>query len=128
QVIGGKDPLCSKGGLSRIFAVSTLNGDPQLFDAQDLPVRNYEVKDFVTNPFTESGMTKNESSKDPNAPKEICDTPTMERLRKSLEEIFPANCKFSNQTVDIKTISSDTRLLCIAPVPVCTIKKNWREH
>jgi PilC-like protein with beta-propeller domain len=128
QVLGGKDPLCSKTGLSRIFVVSTVNANPFLTDANSLPVRNIEVKDFVTNPFTEAGLTKNPSGGGGGAPAEICDTPTLQRVKQGLMSLFPVNCKFSNQTVDIKTISSDTRLLCIAPIPVCTIKKNWKEQ
>jgi type IV pilus assembly protein PilY1 len=132
EVTGGKDPLCSKTGLSRIFVVSTVNGNPFLNDVNNTLVRNLEVKNFVTNPFTEAGLTKNTAgsggSGGSTPPEEICDTPTLNRLKQTLQTLFPARCKFSNQTVDIKTISADTRLLCIAPVPVCTIEKNWREH
>ena len=32
-----------------------------------------------------------------------------------------------NYMVDIKTIASDTSLVCIAPVPVCLVTKNWKE-
>ncbi|HEY9421679.1 MAG TPA: PilC/PilY family type IV pilus protein, partial [Thermoanaerobaculia bacterium] len=129
EVTGGKDPLCSKTGLSRIFVVSTVNGNPFLSDVNETMVRNLEVKNFVTNPFTEAGLTKNTPEGGSGTrPEEICDTPTLNKLKQSLQALFPARCKFSNQTVDIKTISSDTRLLCIAPVPVCTIEKNWREH
>ncbi|HKV11174.1 MAG TPA: PilC/PilY family type IV pilus protein [Thermoanaerobaculia bacterium] len=134
QVTGGKDPLCSKTGISRIFVLSTTNGNPFLTDAGDNLVRHLTVSQFVTSPFTEQGLTKNVSSSSgggPNPstpPQEICDTPTQQRLKESLKKLFPVNCKFSNQTVDIKTISADTRLLCIAPIPVCTIEKNWKEH
>ena len=133
QVTGGKDPLCSKTGISRIFVLSTTNGNPFLTDASDNLVRHLTVSQFVTSPFTEQGLTKNVSSGSGSGsgstpPKEICDTPTQQRLKESLKKLFPVNCKFSNQTIDIKTISADTRLLCIAPIPVCTIEKNWKEH
>jgi len=130
QVTGGKDPLCSKTGLSRIFVVSTVNADPFLTDANGLSVRNLDVKNFVTNPFTEAGLTKNApvGGGTGTTSDSQCDTATMLTLKEALKKLFPVNCKFSNQTVDIKTISSDTRLLCIAPVPVCTIEKNWKEH
>jgi hypothetical protein len=131
-----KDPLCSKLGDSRIYVVSTTNGDAFLTDAAGGLVRNMQIRDFVTNPFTEAGLTKNTSGGtggggtggSSSTPSEICDEPTQQKLKESLKKLFPVNCKFSNQTVDIKTISSDTRLFCIAPVPVCTIEKNWREH
>jgi hypothetical protein len=134
QVTGGKEPLCSKTGISRIFVLSTTNGNPFLTDASDNLVRHLTVSQFVTSPFTEQGLTKNVSSggsgpnPPPPPPQEICDTPTQQRLKESLKKLFPVNCKFSNQTIDIKTISADTRLLCIAPIPVCTIEKNWKEH
>ncbi|MFL6194722.1 MAG: pilus assembly protein [Thermoanaerobaculia bacterium] len=133
-----KDPLCSKLGDSRIYVVSTVNGDPFLTDSAGGVVRNMQIRDFVTNPFTEAGLTKNTGggtggsggggTGGTSTPSEICDQPTQQKLKESLKKLFPVNCKFSNQTVDIKTISSDTRLFCIAPVPVCTIEKNWREH
>jgi len=51
----------------------------------------------------------------------------MLRLKEQLKTLFPIHCKFSNQTINIKTISAKTSLLCIAPVPVCVIEKNWKE-
>jgi Tfp pilus tip-associated adhesin PilY1 len=134
-----RDPLCSKLGDSRIYVVSTVSGDPFLTDAAGALVRNMQIRDFVTNPFTEAGLTKNTGSGTgggtggtgggtSGTPAEICDQPTQQKLKEALKKLFPVNCKFSNQTIDIKTISSDTRLFCIAPVPVCTIEKNWREQ
>ena len=128
----GKDPLCSKTGTSRIFVVSTVNGNPFLQDASGNPVRYATVNDFVTNPFTEDRSLKAASAapgggSGSGSTTEICDTDTMNQLRTSLMSLFPANCKFGNQTIDIKTVSSKTALFCIAPVPVCTIEKNWRE-
>ncbi|HYO13618.1 MAG TPA: PilC/PilY family type IV pilus protein [Thermoanaerobaculia bacterium] len=138
EVIGGRDPLCSKTGISRIFVVSTVNGNPFLTDVEGAQVRNMIVSQFVTNPFTEQGLTKNDFSgggdpHDPNPPpppptrEELCEDETMLRLKQQLQTLFPSNCKFSNQTVNIKTISAKTSLLCIAPVPVCVIEKNWKE-
>ncbi|HEV2852549.1 MAG TPA: hypothetical protein VHC97_07070 [Thermoanaerobaculia bacterium] len=31
-------------------------------------------------------------------------------------------------TQNIETIQSDNGLVCIAPVPVCLVRKNWREN
>jgi PilC-like protein with beta-propeller domain len=129
-VSGGRDPLCSKTGTSRIFVVSTVNGNPFLRDANNVAVRNATVNDFVTNPFTEDRLLKSASSGTGpgGGGGEICDTETMNALRNALKTIFPANCRFTNQTVDIKTVSSKTALICIAPIPVCTVEKNWREQ
>jgi PilY1 beta-propeller domain len=123
-----KDPLCSKTGTSRIFVVSTVNGNPYLTDASGNLVRNRVVNDFVTNPFTEDRSLNTASSGSSTPPKETCDDDTMNKLRESLKALFPPTCRFSNQTIDIKTISSKTALLCIAPIPVCTVEKNWREQ
>lgn len=131
-----KNALCSREGDSHVYIVSTVNGNPYLDSGTGL-VRSFKITGFVTNPYTESRQTKNAvpstgggtgGTGSGTTPVEICDTPTQDRLKESLKSIFPINCKFSNQTIDIKTISSDTRLFCIAPVPVCTIDKNWREH
>lgn len=132
---GAKNALCSRGGNSFVYIVSTVNGNPYLDSGAGL-VRNFKITGFVTNPYTESRQTKNAVNNPGGGtggggttpPVEICDTPTQDRLKESLKSLFPVNCKFSNQTIDIKTISSDTRLFCIAPVPVCTLDKNWREH
>jgi Tfp pilus tip-associated adhesin PilY1 len=132
-----KNPQCSRDGTSNVYIVSSVNANPYLTDVGGAPARSFKITGFVTNPFTESGQTKNVSSSGSGsgsgsgtagATTEICDTPTQLKLKETLKTLFPVNCKFSNQTVDIKTISSDTRLFCIAPVPVCTIDKNWREH
>jgi hypothetical protein len=139
EVTGGRDPLCSKTGISRLFVVSTVNGNPFLTDLNGAQVRNMVVSQFVTNPFTEQGTTKNkidtsgEGGSDPGgggggAGDPLCDTETMRALKEQLKTLFPVNCRFSNQTVNIKTISAKTSLVCIAPVPVCTIKKNWKEN
>jgi Tfp pilus tip-associated adhesin PilY1 len=123
-----KDPLCSKTGTSRLFVVSTVNGNPFLEDVSGSLVRNRVVNDFVTNPFTEDRSLNTASSGSPTPPKETCDEPTMNQLRETLKTLFPVNCRFGNQTIDIKTISSKTALICIAPVPVCTVEKNWRQQ
>ena len=121
-------PQCSKSGISRIFIVSTLTADPFVQPPAGVTapaVRQFEVANFVTNPFTEQRQTKNET--DGIAVKEICDDPTKNAIMESLKTLFPPTCKFGNYMVDIKTIASDTSLVCIAPVPVCLVTKNWKE-
>jgi Tfp pilus tip-associated adhesin PilY1 len=122
EVTGGKDPLCSKTGISRVFVVNTVNANPFMKDLNNQWIREKEVPTLVTNPFTEQGQTKN----DPKAA-EICDEPTMMTLMNTLKALYPQNCKFTNYRVDIKTIAADTGLVCIAPVPICIIEKNWKE-
>jgi hypothetical protein len=38
------------------------------------------------------------------------------------------NTQFASHTQNIETIPSDNGLVCIAPVPVCVVRKNWREN
>lgn len=122
------ETICKKGGSSRVFIVSTLNADPFVAPPSGVtapPTRMFQVKfNLVTNPFAEQGQTKNESTGVP----ELCDDPTKLAIMESLKSLFPPTCKFSNYRVDIKTISQDTSLVCIAPVPVCLIEKNWKEY
>lgn len=120
-------PQCSKTGFSRIFIVNTLNADPFVqppTGVSEPPTRAFEVANFVTNPFTEQRQTKNKTAGDDA---EICDDPTKMAIMESLKTLFPPTCKFGNSMVDIKTIAADTTLVCIAPVPVCLIQKNWKE-
>jgi hypothetical protein len=119
--------LCAKSGISRVFIVSTLNADPFVQPPSGVTtpaVREFEVPNFVTNPFAEQGQTKNAST----GVDEICDDPTKMAIMESMKSLFPPTCKFSNYRVDIKTISADTSLVCIAPVPVCLIEKSWKEY
>lgn len=129
---GTKNGLCSREGNSNIYIVSTVNANPYL-DSGGTSVRSFQIKGFVTNPYTEARQTKNTtpsggSGGSGGTTTEVCDSLTQQRLKESLKSLFPVNCKFGSQTIDIKTISSDTRLFCIAPVPVCTVDKNWHEH
>jgi len=120
-------PQCAKTGVSRVFIVRTLDAKPFVTPPSGTtapPTRYFEVPHFVTNPFAEQGQTKNESS----GVEEICDDPTKLAIMESLKkDLFSPNCKFGNYRVDIKTIAADTSLVCIAPVPVCMIQKNWKE-
>ncbi|HVG07918.1 MAG TPA: PilC/PilY family type IV pilus protein [Thermoanaerobaculia bacterium] len=121
-------PQCSKTGISRIFIVSTLTANPFVQPPSGVTAqatRQFEVSNFVTNPFTEQRQTKNDTGT--TTVKEICDDPTKIAIMESLKTLFPPTCKFGNYMVDIKTIASDTSLVCIAPVPVCLITKNWKE-
>jgi hypothetical protein len=121
-------PQCSKTGISRIFIVSTLTANPFVQPPTGVSTpatRQFEVSNFVTNPFTEQRQTKNVTGT--TTVKEICDDPSKIAIMESLKTLFPPTCKFGNYMVDIKTIASDTSLVCIAPVPVCLITKNWKE-
>jgi Tfp pilus tip-associated adhesin PilY1 len=126
QVSGGKDPLCSKTGTSRIFIVSTVNGNPFM------ATRYIQVSTFVTNPYTEQGQTRNDDLSthdaddfgvDPNSD----EAKRLTQVMNSLKSRFSSKCKFSNYRIDIKTISADTGIVFIAPVPICIMEKNWKD-
>jgi Tfp pilus tip-associated adhesin PilY1 len=125
EVSGGRDPLCSKTGISRIFIVSTVNGDPFM------TTREIVVPTYVTNPYTEMGQTRNpgdESYGDDDLNKVTAEEKDrLLRVMDSLKALLPGNCKFSTMRRDIKTVSADTGVVFIAPVPICIIEKNWRD-
>lgn len=125
QVTGGKDPLCSKTGTSRIFIVSTTNGN------QFMTTRYIQVSTFVTNPYTEQGQTKNLDTSGHDADdfgvQNSDERARLTGVMNSLKSLFPSNCKFSNYRIDIKTLSADTGVVFIAPVPICIMEKNWKD-
>lgn len=120
-------PTCSLGGNSHVFVVNATNGDGLITDA-GVQARWMEVKDFVTNPFTESGQTKKVRSDDTLGDDADELSSDLRQIMESLKDLFPPQCKFANYRVDIKTIASDTSLQFIAPVPVCIIEHNWKEY
>ncbi len=122
-----RNDLCSRGGTSRVFVVNTTNGDAFMKNASNLPTRFFEVSTFVTNPYTEQGQSKNPLAEAPGSNADEL-TENLKAVMEELKKLFPANCKFANYRVDIKTISADTGVVFIAPVPICIVEKNWREH
>jgi hypothetical protein len=118
---------CSRTGKSRIFGVTTTNGNGLLFDEGER-VRAFTIADFVTEPYIEPSATKNpgnEGNEGGNADDLSADhIAIMEELKK----LFPSNCKFANYRLDVKTLSSDTGIHMIAPIPICIVEKNWKEY
>jgi PilC-like protein with beta-propeller domain len=131
-VSGNKDPLCSKTGFSRVFVVSTTNANSFMQAADGTSTRLLQVSTFVTNPYTEQGQTKNvETTTGKNAdqfgPVGSADAARLANAMESLKSLFPRNCKFANYRIDIKTISADTGIVFIAPIPICIVEKNWKD-
>ena len=122
EVSGGSDPLCSKTGSSRVFIVNTTNANQFLRDEYDEKTRYMTVANFVTNPYAEQSQTRNPETTDPSPPL----PPDLQDVMEALKSLFPTNCTFANYHIAIKTISADTGVIFIAPVPVCIIEKNWR--
>jgi hypothetical protein len=87
----------------------------------------------VTNPFVETSATKNKPNTpcDPTAGECESDVPLCaekSEVTRRLKELFPDNCQFANFTQNIETIQSNNGLVCIAPVPICVARKNWKEN
>lgn len=121
---------CSLRGNSRLFVMSTINGDTYQRDILSRLVRYRELNFFVTNPFAEQGLTRNTVTNEDADNDGVPDnqlTPNQEAIMSSLKALFPKSCRFSNQRIDIKTITDETEVELIAPIPVCTIQKNWKE-
>ena len=116
---------CKRTGVSRIFAVNATNANGLLVDTSHNVSRYIQIADFVTEPYTEQSATKNPVSTGGGSSNQL--TPDLLQVMSQLQKLFPANCKFGNFRVDVKTLSSDTGVIFIAPVPVCIIEKNWKE-
>ncbi len=116
--------LCSRGGTSRIFTVLTTNGDA-LINIDGDPARFVARDSFVTNPFVEHAQTQNTTGNANDPGTEL--SADQKEMFEKLKQLFPANCKFNNFRLDIKTIRADTKVMLIAPMPVCQIEKDWKE-
>jgi len=122
--------VCAKGGDSHIFTVMTTNANPVQKDDSNAWERYRLVPVFTTNPYTEQSATANRSgSGSGSGSGQNADQLTDSQLAimQQLKDLYPANCRFANFRIDIKTIRSDTGVELIAPVPVCMVQKNWKE-
>jgi len=119
------EPACALRGISRAFAVFTTNGAGTLFDDSGTRVRTTEISSLATEAFIERGQTKNPAQDGQSSSDAL--TAKLQQVMDELKRLFPENCKFANYRLDIKTISANTGVVHIAPVPVCIIEKNWRE-
>lgn len=119
--------LCAKTGRSRIFIVNTTNANSFMVGADGLRTKYFMVSNFVTNPYVEQGPTRNPLSNNNTTPNADQLNATLTQVMTELKKLFPKNCKFTNYRLDIKTISADTGVVFIAPVPVCIVEKNWKE-
>jgi len=121
--------FCAKTGTSRLFVVNTTNGFGLLRDFGGQMSRYRSVKNLVSQAFAEPGANSEPPSGDPGDPPQEYDELTAFDLEvmETLKSLFPSKCRFANYRIDIKTITSDTAIERIAPIPVCLIEKNWIE-
>jgi hypothetical protein len=118
------DPVCSRGGTSRIFVVLASNAN-SIMDVDGLPSRYRLVPSFVTSPYVEQGATKNASSGTPNS--EVLDT-VQKAILADLKKFFPPGTKFANYWISVSGIRSDTGYERYATIPVGIVERNWKEH
>jgi len=117
---------CSKAGNSNIYGVNTTNANALLQDDTGQDVRSIQTSTYVSNPFAETGSSKDVDAGDDG---DTADDLSQKHLdiMESLKGLFPTNCKFANYRIDVKTVAADTSLQLIAPIPVCLIEKNWKD-
>ena len=117
---------CAKTGTSRLFVVNVTNGDGLLPNATGDLNRFKAIGQFVTQPFTEPGQSHNTAASTGGATADDLSADDI-RVMNIIKGLFPADCRFSNFRIDVKTIASDTSVQRIAAVPQCIIQKNWKE-
>jgi hypothetical protein len=117
--------VCVYLGTSNIFTVLATNGDAVLGSTPES--RSRQVLAFVTNPFVETNISKNPRGSTPQPQNSAVCSPNS-AIRATLRSLFPTGCKFTAFTQDIKTFQVDTKLECIAAIPVCVREQNWRDQ
>jgi hypothetical protein len=124
QAIVFEESICRETGTSQIFATLITNGDGLLFNEASEAVRFIEVQELVSSVFTEQSQTKN-----PPPPGGIEAVPdNLQDTMEGLKSLFPSNCKFPpGYRIDVKTRTTDTGIVWIAPVPLCVIEKNFKD-
>jgi hypothetical protein len=131
---------CSKSGFSKVFVTSTVNARPFVSDPDTMDPFFKIAGAFVSEPFTEIGYSSDGPADDgggggpggggpgggggPN-PGDLTDEERA--VMEALRDLFPENCRFTNQRIDVRLVTSDTQVRRIAAVPVCVIEKNWKE-
>jgi hypothetical protein len=114
---------CARRGTSRLFGVLTTNANGILFESGSR-TRFKTEETLVSQPFIEQGQTRNPGDAS-LTPEEL---ENLEAIMEELKKLFPPSCRFANYRLDIQTVSADTGLVRIAPIPVCIIQKNWKEY
>lgn len=140
----GSDPVCSRTGTSRVFAVNTRNADGLLFDA-GTRIRGTDIAGFVVSPTLERAGTQN--IYDPNDPSSgsirpdttpddpsddqnllACeDSPDCMLTLAEMQKLQPDNCKYSAQRHNMPLTTDLLVKVDEIPIPICIIDKNWVE-
>jgi Tfp pilus tip-associated adhesin PilY1 len=118
----GSDAVCARGGDSRIFVVLATSANPLISSG-----RFRLVPEFVTNPYVEQGATKNPPSGGGVRDTEDLDN-IQQEIMKELKKLAPQDCKFANYWFSVSGIRSDTGYERYATIPICVMRRNWKEH
>jgi uncharacterized membrane protein YgcG len=148
------DGVCALGGTSHLFVVYATNGN-SISTVGDTTTRFRVVPSFVTNPYTESGTTKNpppgyggsggaggsggggtggsggggnNNGSGNQKAGSGCDDATQQEIVAAIKKLYPKSCKFANFTVKVNGLLQDTGQVCYATVPQCIIERNWKEN
>ena len=123
---GQPEPLCGRQGSSKIYAVQTTNANSVLVDPGTREAtRALDLGDaFAAEAFVEPGLNKNPRGGEPAAGQL---RPEHRAVMEKLKRLFPSSCRFANHRLDIKTMTAETGVILVAPVPVCIVEKNWKE-
>lgn len=130
--------VCALGGTSHLFVVFATNGN-SVATVGGTATRFQVVSSFVTNPYIESGTTKNPPSSNGggggggggggnSTAGSGCDEKTQQAIADQMKQRFPRSCRFANYSLKVKSIRQDTGQVCYATIPVCIIETNWREN
>jgi len=131
------DGVCALGGTSHLFVVFANNGN-SVSTVGGTATRFRVVSNFVTNPYTESGTTKNPpgggggggGSTGGGTPMSGsgCDDATQQEIVAAVKKLFPKGCKFANYTVRVNGLLQNTGQVCYATIPLCIVEANWKEN
>lgn len=128
------DGVCALGGTSHLFVVFATNGN-SVSTVGGTETRFRVVPNFVTNPYTESGTTKNPPSSGGGSngggnskTGSGCDDATQQEIVAAVKKLYPRGCKFGNYSVKVNGLLQTTGQVCYATVPLCIVEANWREN
>ena len=131
------DGVCALGGTSHLFVVFANNGN-SVSTVGGTATRFRVVSNFVTNPYTESGTTKNPPSGGGGGGGGTgggnpmsgsgCDDATQQEIVAAVKKLFPKGCKFANYTVRVNGLLQNTGQVCYATIPLCIVESNWKEN
>lgn len=138
------DPVCSRTGTSRVFAVNTRNADGLLF-SDGTRIRGIDIAGFVVSPTIERAGTQNiydpdnpaggstrpdDTPEDPSDDQDLraCEEdPDCMLALAEMQKLQPDNCKYSSQRHNLPLTTDLLVRVGEIPIPICIIDKNWVE-